>query len=107
MKRDNKVIKQTEYVLSHLNQSDKLLKVMISQVFEFANQDNVTVHVINDKTEDSVVVDVLDLDGKSLYRETFETKDDRPYELKINSSLHIVVGSLMKTLLENLKPQEG
>jgi hypothetical protein len=107
MKGSKKVNKDTEYVLSHLDQSDKLLKKMIEQVFEFANQDNVTVHVINDKTEDSVVVDVLSLEGKSLYRETFETKDDRPYELKINSSLHIVVGSLMKTLLENLTPKEG
>lgn len=103
-KTNNKSIRDTQYVLKHFEQSDKLLKTIIEQVFELANVEEPLVILGSDKNEQFVKVTITDKLNKVVYSETFDTSDDRPYELKVNSSLHTVAGSIIKTLTEKLSP---
>lgn len=103
--KDNEATKE---IKNHLIESDKILKQLIANVFEFANGEPVTVHVIGNPSQKGVKVEVRSIkeNKEVLFEKIFETPDDRIYPLKVNSVLHTLLGSSMMTIFQALTPKE-
>ena len=108
-KDKNRMNRETIDVTNHIAQSDKALKNSIASLFEFAKGEPVTVHVIQDKKEDAVHIEIRSTDENKtlLFQESYDVADTRLYPLKVNSVLHMLLSSSLTTILDSLQvPQD-